>query len=81
MGDNPVSELVKAPVPVPSLVLESFTVGFVVVLQQTPLVVIVALPSLVILPPQTAVLAVIDDTAVVLMVDKAGSVVKLISFP
>ena len=62
---NPVIELVKVPVPVPSLVFESVKVGPVTVLQQTPLAVTVPPPSLVTFPPLAEVVPVIDVTAIV----------------
>ena len=64
---NPVIELEKAPVPVPSEVfVESEIVGEVVVeLQHTPLAVTVTPPSLVIFPPLIAEFVVILVTAVV----------------
>ena len=50
-----VRSLEKASVPVPSDVLLSSVVGFALVDQQTPLAVIAAPPSAVIVPPDTAV--------------------------
>ena len=79
---NPVNELVNAPVSVPSVVLLFVIVGFADVLQQTPLAVTDAPPSLVMFPPLVAAVCVIEDTAVVVSVGTvAGFVVKLISFP
>ncbi len=76
---SPVRSLVKLPVPLPSLVLLSFTVGFGLVLQQTPLAVMAAPPSSVILPPHFAVDSVISLT---FDVDTMPSrVVKLVSSP
>ena len=57
-GVNPVIELVKIPVPVPSIVLLSAMVGFGLVLQHTPLTVIEAPPSFAIVPPPVAVVEV-----------------------
>lgn len=56
-------ELVKTPVPVPSLVLLSEIVGFWIVLQHTPRAVIAAPPEAVILPPEAAEEDVIAETA------------------
>jgi len=66
LGLNPVIELVKLPVPVPSMVLLSLVVGFSDVLQQTPRAVTAAPPSDVTLPPLEALVVVFEDTAVVL---------------
>jgi hypothetical protein len=55
-------------------------VGLTEVLQQTPCVVIAAPPVAVTVPPDVAVVAVIEDIAVVVSVG-AANVVKLISFP
>jgi len=78
---KPVRELVKLPVPVPSVVLVlNEIVGFADVLQHTPRAVTVAPPSLVILPPLVAVVLVIEDAAVVVRVGTTGAtalVVKL----
>ena len=51
---NPVILLVKGPVPSPFVVLELLVVGFLLVLQQTPLSVTSRPPSLLMLPPETA---------------------------
>ena len=64
-------ELVNVPVPVPSLVQVPPLVGFVDVLQQTPLSVTGTPPSEVIVPPLLAVVLVIAETAVVV---RAGRV-------
>jgi hypothetical protein len=61
-------ELVKLPVPVPSLVLLSAVVGLGLVLQQTPRAVTVAPPSSVTFPPESAVVEVMLEIAVVVMV-------------
>ena len=61
-------ELVKLLVPVPLETLLSEVVGFWFMLQQTPRVVMVAPPSLVISPPHVAVVAVILVTAANVMV-------------
>ena len=80
---NAVIELVKIPVPVPSVVLVlNAVVGPVVVLQHTPRAVTVAPPSLVTFPPLVAVVRVIADAAVVVRTGTVAAVeVKLISFP
>jgi len=57
--------LTKIPEPAPSEVFESEIVGFVLVLQQTPLAVTVDLPSEVTSPPPEAVLKVITVTEAV----------------
>ena len=79
-GFKPDILLVKLPVPLPSLVLELSVVGFDVVLQQTPMAVTVAPPSDVTLPPQRALVEVIEDTEFVVTVGvvvDVGFVVKL----
>jgi hypothetical protein len=63
-------ELVKTPVPVPSVVLLSAVVGFWLMLQHTPRAVTDVPPSKVILPP---VLAEVEVTADTLMVVKTGA--------
>ena len=65
---SPVSELVKTPVPIPSVVWLLATVGFADVLQQTPRAVTAPPPSDVTLPPPAAVAAVTDDGTVVVTV-------------
>ena len=71
---RPVIELVKVPVPVPSVVLLSLVVGLADVLQHTPLAVTEAPPSEVTFPPLDALFWVIDDTGVVLTVRDVVSV-------
>jgi hypothetical protein len=61
-------ELKKAPVPVPSAVRLSLVVGFAAVLQQTPLAVMAAPPSLVTSPPPEAAVKIILETAAVVTV-------------
>ena len=78
---NPVNELVNVPVVVPSVVFKFAIVGLELVPQQTPREVMVAPPSLVIIPPQVAALLVILEIAVVLTVGNAASVVKFSSLP
>ena len=80
---KPVIELVKIPVLVPSVVLvDKLTVGAVLVLQQTPLAVIVPPPSLVTFPPPEAVVLVIEVIEVVVRTGAEGNVVvKLCSSP
>lgn len=65
--------LINVPAPDPSVVLvASVIVGDGLVLQQMPLAVTVAPPSLVIFPPETAVVIVIVDTEVVVTVAKTA---------
>jgi hypothetical protein len=74
--------LVKLPSPVPFEVRSSLMVGDDVVAQQIPLAVIVASPSSVMFPPDTAATGVIDETTVVVRVAViAGLVVNESSFP
>ena len=82
--DNPVILLVKAPVPVPSVVfVDSETVGLVVVAQTTPLAVMGLTPSAVMFPPLVAVEGVIDVAVTVadIVAKDPADVVKLISVP
>ena len=73
--------LVKLPVPVPSTVLVvNAIVGFWLVLQTTPLAVIEAPPSEVILPPLLAVVEVIDETVVVVMVANTTAAVEKLNW-
>jgi len=61
--------LIKAPTPVPSVVLvDKATVGFAVMLQQTPRAVTAAPPSVLMVPPLVAVVLVMAVIAVVAMV-------------
>ena len=70
---SPVMALVNVPMPVPFIVLvDKATVGFAVVLQQTPRAVTAAPPSLLILPPLAAVVDVMEVTAVVVMAGKVA---------
>ena len=63
--------LVKIPAPIPSVVfVDEEIVGLAFVLQQTPLAVMLAPPSLDIFPPEIAVVFVIDDIGVVVNVGK-----------
>ena len=55
-------------------------VGLGLILQQTPLEVMAAPPSLVMLPPLLALIAVIADKAVVLMVGKTTDKVEKLSW-
>ena len=65
---KPVIALVNVPIPVPSVVLvDKAIVGFAVVLQQTPRTVTTAPPSLLMLPPQLAVVLVTAVNAVVII--------------
>lgn len=60
-----VRALVKAPVPEPSTVFESEIVGEPVVFQQTPRAVTAAPPSALIVPPETAECAMMEEAGVV----------------
>jgi hypothetical protein len=83
-ADSPVILLVKEPVPVPLEVLEAEgTVGFDEVPHTTPLAVIGEPPSAVMLPPLTAVEAVIELAATVAfrVAKEPADVVKLICAP
>lgn len=60
--------LVKEPIPYPSVVLVPSIVGSFLVLQQTPLTIISDFPSLVITPPDFAVVASIEVTGTVVRV-------------
>jgi len=76
--------LTKLAEPVPSVVFELAVVGLVVVLQQTPLAVIATPPSKTIVPPLTAVIAVMEDIATVVNVGipvGGAVVVNVISLP
>ena len=61
-GERPVRLLVKLPVPLPLLVLLSPVVGLPPVFQQTPRAVTDVPPSEVTLPPQDAVVVVMELT-------------------
>ena len=66
------------PEPVPSLVLvDRLTVGFCCLLQTIPRAVTDAPPSLVMLPPDTAELLVMDETEVV---DNIGTTEPVVNF-
>ena len=77
---NPIILLVNGVV-VPLVVLELAIVGAVEVLQQTPWVVIAAPPVAVTVPPELAVVPVIEVIAVVVTVGTTAKVAKLISLP
>lgn len=63
---RPVIELVKVPVPVPPLLVHEFeVVGLAEMLQQTPRAAIGDPPSTVMLPPEVAVVCVMELTATV----------------
>ena len=81
--DNPVIELVKLPVPLPSVVKPILfsNVGFGDVFQQTPLAVTVAPPSEVTFPPLVAELEVILLIEEVVTVGRSAKVVKFTWFP
>ena len=70
LGLNPEMLLVNAPVPVPSVVRLPDTSGLDVVAQHTPLALTVPPPSLLMLPPLTAAVDVIELTAVLVSVGK-----------
>ena len=74
---RPVIEEAKLLVPVPSLVVLSEVVGFVLVLQHTPFAVILAPPSSMDSPPLDADEQVIDEIDVVVMV---GAVILTADF-
>ena len=80
-GVKPVIELVKFPVPVPSVVWLSAVVGLTEVLQHTPRAITAAPPSEVILPPLAAVVEVMLEIAVVVTVGTMARVVKVTSSP
>jgi hypothetical protein len=68
--------LEKTPVPLPSVVFVISSIeGFGLVLQQTPLADMEAPPSPDIIPPEEAVVCVIDDDAIVV---SAGKVTKAV---
>ena len=78
---SPVTLLINAPVADPSVVLvEREIVGFVVVLQHTPLAVTVAPPLLVIFPPLVAVVWVIEVVDEVLRVGTTGASGLVVKF-
>ena len=74
MGVNPVIELVKVPVAVPSEVLVFKIVGFGLVLQQTPLAVSKSFPLDEIFPPDEAVFP--PTTVVIALIDVVVNVGK-----
>jgi hypothetical protein len=73
--------LVKVPVPVPSVVWLSETVGLGEVLQQTPLPLTGSPPSSVTFPPESAVVEVMLVGAVVVTVGATAGVSKVRSSP
>ena len=62
------AELLKSASPVPSFVVLSDVVGDELVLQHTPLAVILAPPSLIVAAPPVAVQLVIEETALVVVI-------------
>ena len=70
--------LVNEPVPVPSVVCASATVGFWEVLQQTPRAATVAPPSAVTLPPQVAEVVAMLVTLLVITVGAKGLTVTVL---
>ena len=66
---NPVNEeLLKSASPLPSFVVLSEVVGDELVLQHTPLAVILAPPSLIVAAPPVAVQLVIEEIALVVVI-------------
>ncbi len=80
-GVKPVSELVKTPVPLPSIVWLSVMVGLGDVLQHTPLAATDAPQSDITFPPLEAVEEPIMKGAVVMTTGISGAVVKITSLP
>ena len=83
-GERPLRDVLKLPVPDPLLVfVVKEMVGFVLVDHTTPLVVMEAPPSEVILPPVMAEVVVMELANIVLTVGRTISVLvlKVISFP
>jgi hypothetical protein len=80
-GNNPERLPVKLPEPEPFKVLLSLVVGFASVAQHTPRAVTGDPPSLVILPPEVAVVDVISVIVAVVKVAINALVVKVISSP
>jgi hypothetical protein len=78
---NPVKLLTKVPLVVPSVECESVVEGFAVAPQHTPLTVIKAPPLEVIVPPETAVVRVIEVIAAVVSVGTVDVVENDRSFP
>ena len=79
---KPVMLLVKLPAPVPlTLLVAKAIVGLAVVLQQIPLVVIVAPPSEVMFPPDVAVVVVILLIVFVVTVGILVNVVNVCCVP
>jgi len=78
---NPVKLLVKLPDVDPSVVCKSVISGFEDVLQQIPLAVIVAPPLDEIIPPETAVVVVMEEVAAVVRVGVVVDVINEISVP
>jgi len=70
-------ELVKLPVPVPSVVLLSVIEGFWLVLQQTPLAVTPDPPSELMLPPLLAEVEVTEVNALVVKTGRLAVVVAV----
>ena len=68
LGVSPESALLKAPVPAPLTLKEFAIVGPEALFQQTPRAVTALAPASVIVPPEAALVLVIDDMAVVVKV-------------
>jgi hypothetical protein len=81
LGIRPVRLLVKDPVPAPLLVVLFAVVGLGLVLQHTPRAVMAEPPSLLMLPPLLAVVAVMALAAVVLRTGIPVSVVNCTWLP
>lgn len=73
MAESPVRLLVKLPVPVPAFVVEFAIVGEEDVLQQIPFAVMADPPSLLMLPPDIADVAVMLDIELVVTVGRVNS--------
>jgi hypothetical protein len=83
-GDRPVNDELKVPVPVPLIVfVVKDMVGFGLVDHTTPLAVTAEPPSELILPPDVAVVVVMELVDTVLTVGRTNIVLvlKVISFP
>ena len=82
-GSSPVKLLVYEPNMAISVVIELAVVGLTVVLQHTPLDVIIEFPLLDIFPPETAVVVVMEETEFVIIPGKLepARVVNEISEP
>jgi hypothetical protein len=76
--ERPLILLINEPIPLPLIVfVDKAIVGLALVPQQIPLAVILAPPSFEIVPPEIAVVVVIDETAVV---DIVGALITIVVF-